>query len=81
MTNTFSAFFHIKVAIIIILNYNGYFILNFIIFIFFIIGEEKITGIKEKTFAEHIEDKDTAVIQGIRRCVKKHRTNRDLYKK
>ena len=40
-----------------------------------------ITGIKEKTFAEHIEDKDTAVIQGIRRCVKKHRTNRDLYKK
>ena len=36
---------------------------------------------KEKTFAEHIEDKDTAVIQGIRRCVKKHRTNRDLYKK
>ena len=31
--------------------------------------------------AEHIEDKDTAVIQGIRRCVKKHRTNRDLYKK
>ena len=39
------------------------------------------TRIKEKTFAEHIEDKDTAVIQGIRRCVKKHRTNRDLYKK
>ena len=26
----------------------------------------------QKTFAEHIEDKDTAVIQGIRRCVKKH---------